>query len=197
MMRSPSPQMTWVGTLTRCSHRSSRGLKKRGCHPKRALAIRLRMARSAILVGSGALGGLLSDARIGEGESRLLLGIDHENIRFRHALDVNAGGGNQAQAAQPLGRANCDFERDPAAERLAYDVHAGEPEHLDGVEVEIGKIGNVIDPTRHLGGAETGMVGCNHVEISAPTGRGRPAIPRAHPFRAGRSTARPRRRAED
>jgi len=47
---------------------------------------------------------------------------------------------------------------------MADNVNAGEAERLEGIEVAIGEIGNVIDPSRGLGGAEAGMIGHDHVE---------------------------------
>ena len=85
-----SPQMTWVGTFTRATSAPIADWKKRGCHPKRALAIRLSTATSWYL-SAGALRRLLADLGIGIGEPRLLLRIDHENVGLGNALDVDAG----------------------------------------------------------------------------------------------------------
>ena len=164
MIRSPSPQMIWVGTLTRCSQRSSRGLKKRGCQPKRALAMRLRMARSWYLSAPARSAASRALLRVGVGEAGVLLRVDHEDIGLGHALDVNAGGRDQGQAAQPMGRAHRHLKRDPAAERLSDHVKVGETERLDGVEIAISDVGNVIDPRRRLRRAEAGMIGHDHVE---------------------------------
>jgi hypothetical protein len=117
-----------------------------------------------VLVGAGALRRLLADLGIGISEPRLLLRIDHENVGLGNALDVDAGRRDQGQATQALRRAHRHLERDPAAERLPDNMHAGEPELLDGIEIEIGDVGNVVDPGRHLGCAETGVVGDDHVE---------------------------------
>src|SRR5262245_3396203 len=63
---------------------------------------------------------------------------------------------------------------------LPDDVNAGEAERLDGIEIAIGEIGNVIDPGRRLRAAETGTIGHDHVETLRQTYREGPAIPRAH-----------------
>ena len=77
---------------------------------------------------------------------------------------MDAGRGDQRERAQALRRAHRHFEPDPAAERLADDVHPGELQRRDGVEVEIGEVGNVIDEIRHFGRAKTRMVGRDDVE---------------------------------
>jgi hypothetical protein len=58
--------------------------------------------------------------------------------------------------------ADISVERNPATQRLADDVHAGEVERLDRVQIAVGQIGNVIDPGRGFGAAETGMIGHDH-----------------------------------
>src|SRR5262245_37660645 len=76
-------------------------------------------------------------------------------------LDVDAGGGDERQAAQALRRAHRHFERDPTAQGLPDDVNAGEAKNLDGIEIAIGEIGNIIDPGQRLRAAEAGMIGRN------------------------------------
>ena len=77
---------------------------------------------------------------------------------------MDARGRDQREAAQALRRAHRHFERDPAAQRLPDDVNAGQAEHLDGIEIAVGHVGNVIDPARRLGGAKTRVIGHNHIE---------------------------------
>ena len=79
-------------------------------------------------------------------------------------LTWNAGRRDQCEAAQALRRAHRHFERDPAAQRLPDDVNAREAERLDGIEIAVGHIGNVIDPGRRLGGAKTRVIEHDHIE---------------------------------
>ena len=63
-----------------------------------------------------------------------------------------------------MGRAHRHLKGDPAAERLSDHVKVGETERLDGVEIAISDVGNVIDPRRRLRRAKAGMIGHDHVE---------------------------------
>src|SRR5262245_3571791 len=131
-----------------------------------------------IFVGAGARGGFLADLRIDIGKARLFLRIDHENIGLGHAFDVDAGGRDQREAAQALGRAHRHFERDPTAKRLPDDVNAGKSERLDGIEIAVGDVGNFIDPGGRLGGAEAGMIGHDHANVSRIAGHSAsPSVP--------------------
>ncbi len=118
-----------------------------------------------ILVGGRALGGGLAEPGIGIGKTRLLLRIDHEDVGLGNAFDMDAGRRDQGQAAQPVGRAHRHFQRDPAAERLADHVNPREPERLDEVEIEVGDVGNVVDPGGQLRAVEAGVIGHDHVEL--------------------------------
>src|SRR4030095_3882975 len=55
-----------------------------------------------ILLSADTGGGFLADLRIRIGEARHLLRVEDENIRLRHAFDVDPRGRDQRQAAQAL-----------------------------------------------------------------------------------------------
>ena len=72
-------------------------------------------------------------------------------------------GADQGERAKPARAANRDFGRDPAAERMADEMHLIEAERLDEVEIEIGEVGKLIEPVRRVGPAEAGMIRHDHV----------------------------------
>ena len=130
-----------------------------------------------IFIGGSAGSRFLAELGIGIGEARLLLRIDDEDIGLAHTLDMDAGSRDQRQTAQTLRRAHRHFERNPPAQRLPEDVNAGEAERLDGIEIAIGEIGNIINPGRRLRAAEAGMIGHDHIETL------RQGIEKGRPFR--------------
>ena len=64
---------------------------------------------------------------------------------------------------KPARAAHRDFGRDPAAERIADQMEPVEAERLDEVEIEIGKVAELIEPVRRVGAAETRMLRHDHV----------------------------------
>ena len=93
-----------------------------------------------------------------------------------------------------MGQAHGHFERDPAAERLADHVNAGELERLNGVEIEIGDVGDIIDPCHRTGRSRGDRERSRR--SAQPALREWRAIPRARRCRADRATARPAARAK-
>ena len=60
--------------------------------------------------------------------------------------------------------------RDPAAEVATDEIDGGEIELVEQVEVEIGEVRDGVEPSRHVGGAEPGMLGGDHVVAGGEVG---------------------------
>ena len=73
-------------------------------------------------------------------------------------LGGDANRADQGQAREPRGTAHRHLGRDPAAERGADQMHPIEAERLQQVEVEIGEVGDLVEPGRVVRLAETGML---------------------------------------
>ena len=84
-------------------------------------------------------------------------------IALGDAVDVDARGADQSQRAKPARAPNGDFGRDPSAERMADEMHLIEAERVDEIEIEIGKVGKLVQPVRRIGPAEAGMIRHDHV----------------------------------
>jgi hypothetical protein len=124
-----------------------------------------------------------------------LLARPHEDVALAQALHMNSGRRGQRERLQRMTVAHRDLRRDPAAERGAREMHAGEAKLLHRVEIEIRKIADVIEPIGRVGGAEAWMVRHDHVEVP------RQPLHERHPGRdaerasADTTAARPARRA--
>ena len=82
-----------------------------------------------------------------------------EIVAGRHALDPYAGGREQRQRREPRAVAHGELGRDPAAERMADQVHALDAQAVEHVEVIHRHVLHVADPGRVVGLAEAGMLG--------------------------------------
>ena len=80
-----------------------------------------------------------------------LLVVAEERIDLRHALDVDAGGADQRQRGEPPRVARRKLGRDPAAEREADQIDAVEIELIEEIEIEVGEVGDVVEPVRRVG----------------------------------------------
>ena len=107
---------------------------------------------------------------------------------------MDAGGGDQGQRGEPAGVARRKLGCDPAAEREADQIDVLEVELIEEVEIEVGEIGDGVEPVRRVGGAEARMLGHDHVVPRGEVGHvGQPAAGAAgamqHEQRASRAAA--------
>ena len=65
--------------------------------------------------------------------------------------------------ASRRGVAHRKLGRDPAAEREADQIDVVEIELIEEIEIEVGEVGDVVEPVRRVGGAEARMLGHDHV----------------------------------
>src|SRR5262249_38427523 len=94
-----------------------------------------------------------------------LLLAAQECINLFHPFDMDTGRADEGQGSQPRRVADGEVGGDPAAERAADEMDLVQVELVEKVEVEIGEIGNVVEPIRRVGRAETGMLGNDNVEF--------------------------------
>src|SRR5262249_8917859 len=94
----------------------------------------------------------------------LLVGAQ-EGVDLRDARNMNAGGIDQREGGKPLRAADCKLRCNPAAERHADEMNAVKIELVEEVEIEKGKIMDVVEPVRSVGGTEARMLGNKHVEL--------------------------------
>ena len=97
-----------------------------------------------------------------------LLVVAQEGVDLRHALDMDAGGADQRQRGEPAGVAHRKLGRDPAAERDADQMDAVEIELVEEVEIEVGEVGDGVEPVRRVGGAEARMLRARSRRTSPP-----------------------------
>ena len=94
-----------------------------------------------------------------EDVAQQLFAIPDEEIARGHALDADAGRGDERQALGAAPIANEDLGGDPAAERMADDVDVAQLERLEEIEIEHRHVGDVADQRRIVRGAEARMLG--------------------------------------
>jgi hypothetical protein len=77
---------------------------------------------------------------------------------------VNAGRSDQRERGEPGGIAHGDLGGDPTTQRATHEVNPTQVELIEKIEIEIREVGNVVEPIRRIGGAESGMLGSDDVE---------------------------------
>src|SRR5258708_2903411 len=103
----------------------------------------------------------------------LLIRREQERVGPAHARDADAMSGQQGQAGERTVVANCDFAREPSADREAGKVDAVETEMIEQVEIEIGEVADIIEPARRVRTAEARMLGDDDIEMLGELGEKR------------------------
>ena len=101
---------------------------------------------------------------IGVEAAQILLDRHAEDVGDRLAAGGDANRADQGQARQPCRIAHCQLGGDPAAERGADQMHPFQIQCLQQIEIEIGEIGNVIEPGRVVRLTKAGMLWSKHRE---------------------------------
>ena len=71
-----------------------------------------------------------------------------KNIVDWLAICEDANSAYEDQRSNARGIADCHLRREPTSERRSDQMYAVQPQPLDDIEVEIGKIGDTIEPGR-------------------------------------------------
>ena len=106
-----------------------------------------------------------------------LVVIPQENIALGHTGDVNAGGGDQGEGLNARGRPNRDFQRQPAAQRIADQMNLVLAERVEKIEIEIGEVAHPVEPVRRVRPAPSRMARhVNRIVLGQPVHIGHPAL---------------------
>ena len=101
---------------------------------------------------------------------------------MRDAFDMEARGANEGKRGKPGSIAHRKLGCDPAAEIEADEIEGRDGKVIEKIEIEIGKVGDGVEPGRRVGAAEAGMLGEYHVMVRSKIvepGKPHPTVARA------------------